>query len=125
MGFAITSKGNWQKTFDWFKKARNPKYQNALRRYAIMGLVALENATPVDTGLTAKSWDYEIIQNRRYSKIVYTNSNVVAGTPIAILLQYGHGTGSGGWVEGRDYINPAVRATFDNIANDAWRELIQ
>lgn len=119
----ITSQGDWKRTTQWFKKARSPKYRESLQRFAYAGLDALRNATPVDSGETAAAWGFEIVQNRRFTKIVYTNSNNPGGAPIAVMLQYGHGTGSGGWVQGRDYINPATRRIFDKMADDAWKEL--
>lgn len=119
------SQGNWESTTRWFKKARSMQYRRAIERYAYAGLDALRNATPIDSGKTAESWDFEIIQNRKFTKIVYTNSHMPDGFPIAVMLQYGHGTGSGGWVQGRDYINPATRSIFDKIAEDAWKELIR
>ena len=86
-------------------------------------MAALSSATPVDTGLTANSWYYKIERDANSVKIVFCNSNIQNGIPIAIILQYGHGTGTGGWVEGRDYINPAIQPVFDKIANNAWREV--
>ncbi len=88
-----------------------------------MGVDALSAATPVDTGLTASSWGYEIHSSGATSSIVWTNSNVNDGIPIAILIQYGHGTRSGAYVQGRDFINPAMRSVFDNIANAVWKEV--
>ena len=89
----------------------------------LISVEALSAATPVDSGLTASSWYYEIEHNDTGASISFFNSNVNEGVPIAIILQYGHGTGTGGWVEGRDYINPAIQPIFDQIANDVWREV--
>lgn len=88
-----------------------------------MGVNALAAATPVKTGNTASSWDYKIVEENGKIKIVWTNSNVVKGQQIAILLQYGHVTGNGGYVVGRDYINPALQPIFDDIAKQAWKEV--
>lgn len=88
-----------------------------------MGVNALASATPVDTGITASSWDYKIVEEDGRVKIVWTNSNVVKGQQIAILLQYGHGTRNGGYVVGRDYINPALQPIFDDLANKAWKDV--
>lgn len=96
-----------------------------LDRYGRQGVEALRSATPVDTGLTANSWYYEIVKTNNRATIAFYNSNVQRGIPIAIILQYGHGTGTGGWVEGRDYINPAIRPIFDAIAESAWKEVIK
>lgn len=92
-------------------------------KYANEGVNALSSATPVDTGLTAKSWDYEISNTDTSTTIYWKNSNVVNGVPIAVLIQYGHGTKNGGYVEGIDYINPALRPIFEKMAQDAWKEV--
>ena len=94
-----------------------------LERYGVEGVSALESATPVDTGLTSKSWYYKIERGKESVVISFHNSNVQNGVPIAVILQYGHGTRNGGWVEGRDYINPAIQPIFDEIANKAWKEV--
>ena len=94
-----------------------------LDRYGREGVAALASATPTDTGLTANSWYYEITNTDGVATIAFYNSNIQNGVPIAIILQYGHGTRNGGWVQGRDYINPAIQPIFDNIANNAWREV--
>ena len=94
-----------------------------LDKYGREGVKALESATPVDTGLTARSWYYEIKKTNGSVSISFYNSNIQNGIPIAIILQYGHGTGTGGWVEGRDYINPAIQPIFDKIAEKAWKEV--
>lgn len=92
-------------------------------QYGQEGVKALASATPVDTGLTADSWYYEIERGKNRTSIVFYNSNSNKGVRIAIILQYGHGTRNGGWVEGRDYINPAIQPIFDKIAENAWREV--
>ena len=92
-------------------------------QYGREGVAALASATPVDSGLTASSWYYEIINRNGTAQITFYNSNIQNGVPIAIILQYGHGTRNGGWVQGRDYINPAIQPIFDRIANDAWKEV--
>lgn len=92
-------------------------------QYGRAGVAALASATPVDSGETAQSWYYEITNKKGSVSISFHNSNIQNGVPIAIILQYGHGTGTGGWVAGRDYINPAIRPIFDQIANDAWKEV--
>ena len=94
-----------------------------LDKYGREGVAALSSATPVDTGLTANSWHYKIEQRSGSVSIVFYNSNIQNGVPIAIILQYGHGTRNGGWVQGRDYINPAIQPVFDKITEDAWREV--
>ena len=89
----------------------------------IASFSALRSATPVDSGETAASWDYEIEMNGDKKAIYWTNSNINDGVPIAVILQYGHGTGTGGYVQGRDYINPTMQTIFDQIADDAWKEV--
>ena len=94
-----------------------------LDKYGRAGVDALSSATPVDSGLTASSWSYKIVQGRGVATIEFHNSNFNEGVPSAIILQYGHGTGTGGWVEGRDYINPAIQPVFNKIVEDAWKEV--
>lgn len=98
-------------------------YLAHLETYAKKGLKALQDATPVDTGLTRDSWGYEVSFTERAVSITWTNSNVVNGVPIAIILQYGHATGTGGYVQGRDYINPAIQPIFDEMAKNIWEEV--
>lgn len=94
-------------------------------KYGREGVSALSSATPVDSGKTASSWYYKIERTKDMISITFLNSNINKGVPIAIILQYGHGTGTGGWVEGRDYINPAIQPIFDKMAEEAWREVIE
>jgi hypothetical protein len=94
-----------------------------LDKYGREGVDALASATPVDSGKTANSWYYEITNRGSSASIAFFNSNVNKGVPIAIILQFGHGTGTGGWVQGRDYINPAIQPIFDRIAEEAWKEV--
>ena len=116
-------KGDFSKTFKFLNNAREATLLRELGRYGQMGVNALASATPVDTGLTASSWYYKIERGAGTIKIIFCNSNIQNGVPIAIILQYGHGTGNGGWVQGRDYINPAIQPLFDKLTNDAWREV--
>jgi hypothetical protein len=94
-----------------------------LDKYGKDGVAALSSATPVDSGNTANSWYYEIENKKGQVRINFLNSNINQGVPIAIILQYGHGTGTGGWVQGRDYINPAIQPVFDRILQDIWKEV--
>ena len=96
-----------------------------LEKYAKEGVSALAAATPVDSGTTANSWSYEIQTNGESATIYWTNTNINKGVSIALILQYGHGTGTGGYVQGRDYINPAIRPIFDKIAEEAWSEVVK
>ena len=119
----IKSKGDLSKTYKFLKKLSSKKFLDKLDDYGKEGVAALSVATPVDTGKTAASWDYKITTTTNSITITWTNSNVVKGVPIAIILQYGHGTRNGGWVEGRDYINPAIQPIFEQIKNEIWREV--
>lgn len=116
-------KGDYSKVTRYFERLKEVANLGILDKYGKAGVDALSSATPVDSGLTASSWGYEIEHSAGSAKIVFTNSNINKGVPIAIILQYGHGTGTGGWVEGRDYINPAVQPIFDELADEAWREV--
>ena len=116
-------KGDFSKFTRFLEKAKETVRIGDLDRYGREGVAALASATPVDSGQTAKSWYYEIQQSQGSVTITFNNSHINAGVPIAIILQYGHGTGTGGWVQGRDYINPAIQPIFDKLANDAWREV--
>ena len=116
-------KGDFSKFTRYLERTKESVRLGDLDRYGREGVAALASATPVDTGLTASSWYYKIEHTKGSAKISFYNSNIQNGVPIVIILQYGHGTGTGGWVEGRDYINPAIQPIFDRIVNDAWREV--
>lgn len=116
-------KGDYSKATRYFERLRKAARLDILNKYGQAGVDALSSATPVDSGITASSWGYEIESKSGSSKIIFTNSNINDGINIAIIIQYGHGTGTGGWVEGRDYINPAIQPLFDNMANEVWREV--
>lgn len=119
----VISKGNFKKTEEMLKRSGNWSSKIDLDKYGSKGVAALKEATPKDTGLTANSWSYNIIRSKNSVIISFENSNINDGVPIAIILQYGHGTRNGGWVEGYDYINPAVRPIFDELAKAAWKEV--
>lgn len=116
-------KGDFGKTDKFLRRASKVDILGVLHKYGRKGVAALAAATPMESGLTASSWDYEVSMSRGSCSITWTNSHVNKGVPIAIILQYGHGTGTGGWVQGRDYINPAIQPIFDELANDAWKEV--
>lgn len=120
---SFRQKGDFTKTFNYFRKVRTAIRLDVVEQYAEQGVQALASATPVDTGTTANSWYYKIERTADQVRIVYCNSHINQSVPIAIILQYGHGTGTGGWVQGRDYINPAIQPIFDSIANNAWKEV--
>lgn len=119
----IRQKGDFSKVTKYLIEAKKGIRLRDLDKYGKQGVAALSSATPVDTGLTASSWYYRIERSGSTISITFLNSNVQNGVPIAVILQYGHGTGTGGWVQGRDYINPALRPIFDKIADDAWKEV--
>lgn len=116
-------KGDFSKTERYLQKIKNINIRNIIEKYGEKGVAALSSATPVDTGKTSSSWYYDISQTNTGITINFNNSNINKGVPIAIILQYGHGTRNGGWVEGRDYINPAIQPIFDEIALKAWEEV--
>lgn len=115
--------GDYSRTSNYLKKIRQKKFDKYIYDCAEEGLTALKSATPVDTGLTAESWYYTIDKSNNKVAISFNNSNRNNGVMIAIILQYGHGTRNGGWVEGRDYINPAIQPVFDKIVNKIWGEV--
>ena len=117
----LSSTGNFNKTEKFLKRSNNIKLE--LDAYGRKGVAALAAATPVNSGETANSWYYEITKQKGKYTIAFKNSNINNGVPIAIILQYGHGTNNGGWVEGRDYINPAIQPIFDEMAEAAWKEV--
>ena len=116
-------KGDFSKLTRFLERAKETIRLGNLDKYGREGVAALASATPIDSGKTASSWYYKIENKNGYASINFCNSNINEGVPIAIILQYGHGTRNGGYVQGRDYINPAIRPIFDKIADDAWREV--
>lgn len=116
-------KGDFSKLTRYFERVKEAARVGILDKYGNEGVSALASATPVDSGLAANSWTYEVEHGDGFARIVFSNNDIENGFPVAIMLQYGHGTGTGGWVEGRDYINPAIQPIFDEIADAAWREV--
>lgn len=116
-------KGDFKKLNSFLERSKNVLKLGELDKYAMRVVEALKDSTPIDSGETAKSWGYRIERRRDRVSVVFTNDNIQNGVPIAVILQYGHGTGWGGYVEGRDYINPAVRPIFDDMAEYAWKEV--
>lgn len=122
MGFSITSRGDWHTTENFLHKMSHDNIFASLEKYGQQGVDALAAATPVDTGLTAGSWYYEVVSRKGYWSLRWHNRDIdKTGAPIAILLQYGHGTGTGGYVQGIDYINPVIKPLFDQIEEEARR----
>lgn len=116
-------RGDFDKSTKFLKKVQKPVTVRDLEKYGQAGVTALASATPTDTGKTANSWYYQVEQREGYVSISFCNSNIQNGVLVAVIVQYGHGTRNGGWVEGVDYINPAARPLFDQIANNVWREV--
>lgn len=120
---SFRQKGDFKKLSTYLERVKEAAKIGVLDKYGQAGVAALASATPTRTGKTASSWGYEIERQNGSIVIVFNNTNINKGVPIAIILQMGHGTGTGGWVQGRDYINPAIQPIFDKIAEDAWREV--
>ena len=121
----INHYGDFKKLTNFLEKMKRMFDVSMLDKYGREGVAALSAATPVDSGKTASSWTYEIKDIKDGVALTFDNTNIQNGVPIAIILQYGHGTRNGGWVEGRDYINPAIQPVFDKLANEAWKEVIR
>lgn len=119
----ITTKGSFNGVERYLNKLKSGEMFRILDKYGAQGVAALAAATPTESGQTAASWDYTVVNRPGYSSIRWSNTNTVDGRPLAILLQYGHGTGTGGYVPGRDYINPAIRPVFEQILAEIDREV--
>ena len=119
----ITTSGSFKNTEKFLGFLKNKSEYRNLRMYADRGLEALRNATPVDTGKTVASWYYEITESNGRISVSYKNSNMIGNTPIVILIQYGHATRNGSYIQGRDFINPAIKPIFDEIAENIWKEV--
>lgn len=124
LGITFSERGDFKKVNNWLEKLLNSFHKGTLDKYGRMGVNALSKATPVDTGLTASSWYYEIHRTDTTISINFMNSNRNKGVPIALILQYGHGTGTGGYVQGRDYINPAIQPIFQEMCDELWKEVM-
>lgn len=122
---SVTQKGNFRKTDRFLHGLIGLHFARKLRYYGERGVQALKAATPKDSGDTANAWSYEIVEEPGRTAVYWRNSNVVNGTNIAVILQYGHATRNGGFVEGVDYINPAIRPIFEEMAKEAWKEVVQ
>ena len=122
---SFTQKGNFKKTDRFLGKLVGLHFARKLKHYGELGVQALKAATPKDSGLTAESWNYEIVEEKGQTALYFRNENMSEGIPVAILLQYGHATRDGGFVEGIDYINPALRPIFEQMAREAWKEVVR
>ena len=118
------TKGDLHKTRGFLNGLRSRKYYQILDKYGKMGVEALSAATPVRSGLTASSWEYKIEQSKTGATISFNNTNINDGVNIALIIQYGHGTGWGGYVRGIDYINPAIAPVFQQMAEEVWKEVV-
>lgn len=121
MKVTMTTSGSFRRTESFLSTMSKGQIYRELEKYAKIGVVALAAATPVESGETAAAWGYEITNTRSSYAINWTNSNAAGGLPVAIMLQYGHGTGTGGYVQGRDFINPALSGIFNQIAESVWK----
>lgn len=121
----LTVSGDFSRTDRFLARMRTGRYFDRIKSCCDAGVVALSKATPIDSGKTADSWSYIIKTTHKGLVVYWTNSNVINGFNVAIGLQYGHGTGTGGYVRGLDYINPAIRPVFEEIANDIWQEVVR
>ena len=122
--FSVTSSGSFDNTERFLKKLARGDMFNGLEQLAQEGVGALASATPVDSGLAADSWTFSIERSMGSCRIFWNNFDVENGFPVAIMLQYGYGTGTGGYVQGQDYINPAMKPVFDRIADKVWKAVI-
>lgn len=120
---SFSQKGDFKKLNGYLERVKEKAKLGILDKYGREGVAALSAATPVRTGKTANSWYYEIERQNGQVSLVFKNSNIIDGTPIAIILEYGHATNNGGWVQGIDYITPALQPIFDKIAKEAWKEV--
>jgi hypothetical protein len=120
---SIEATGSFKRTQDFLNQMAKGTFFSTLEHYGTIGVAALASATPVDSGLTATSWTYEVVIKQGQYSIVWHNTNVESGIPVAILIQYGHATRNGGWIEGHDYINPVIRPLFDQITSDFWKQV--
>lgn len=123
MDYEITTQGDWSSTSEWLSRLARQEMFKALAGHGARGVAALAAATPVDSGVSAGSWSYEVRIDNKGATVQWTNSNVAGRAPLVIMLTYGHATGTGGWVAGRDFINPAIQPIMDQIANDVWKEM--
>lgn len=119
----VESKGSFKNIDRFLEKMSKRDILTALRAYGQDGVYALSKATPVDTGLAASSWSYQVSKKRGRYTLSWHNTNIENGIPVVILIQYGHGTRSGSWVEGVDFINPVIQPLFDRIASEIWEEV--
>ena len=119
----IKQRGNFNNSERWLKRITHRDFASKLADYGELGVAALYENTPYDTGATARAWRYEISRSPERVTISWVNDNRPYGVPVAVIIQYGHATRNGGWVEGIDYINPALRPVFEEISDKLWKEV--
>ena len=124
MRISISNSGSFNKTDKFLKKMSENSIYSVLQKYGEIGVAELAAATPIHSGRTSNAWDYRVIIDRTNARVQWYNNNENQGFSVAIGLQYGHGTGTGGYVIGRDYINPTMRPIFDTIADQVWNEIV-
>ena len=117
----LSSRGSFRKTEDFLKVMKRKDIYKSLESYGQRGVAALASATPVYEGIAASSWTYEVTRKGKYYSIAWHNMNIESGIPVVILIQYGHATRNGGYVQGRDFINPVIRPLFDQISDEVWK----
>ena len=123
MRVTISNKGDFAKTFNFLNSSKNINIDSILDKYGKQGVSLLASSTPIDSGLTAQSWSYVIEKSKGKTSIIWKNTNVINGVNVAVILQYGHGTKNGGYVQGRDYINPVIQPIFDRMTEEIWKEV--
>lgn len=123
MSVSVKSTGHFKSTLDFLDELSKNPYRDIFEKYGKLGVQALTAATPVDTGKTASSWEYKIIETKDATKLQWHNTNVDDGVVVAVLIQYGHATRNGGYVQGRDFINPAIKPILDGLADQIWKEV--
>ena len=119
----ISSKGSFSNTEKFLKRSMKSNYNSIFEKYGKEGVRLLSSATPVDTGKTSESWTYDVKKSKRGISIEWSNSNVINGVQIAVIIQYGHGTQNGAYIQGQDYINPVIKPLFDILTNDIWKDV--
>ena len=124
MQISFTSKGDFSRTEKFLRKVISGDLYRSLSGYGKTGVAALSSATPVDSGVTAASWGYQVDISQDGARITWSNDHMAGGVPVVIMLQYGHGTGTGGYVQGRDFINPAIKPVMDKVADAVWKEVV-
>lgn len=118
---SVTSSGSFKNLESFLRKTKKLDIMAILRKHGAEGVAALSRATPANSGLAAHSWDFKVSKTKTGCEIVWTNHDIENGFPVVIMLQYGYATGTGGYVEGVDFINPAIRPIFDKIADEVWK----